>query len=438
MLPSWYFLSYKLTEDATIVISVKKSNDYTAQVVYDVKDTVVDVEKKVYGIESITNVDFTSIVPGKFVSQLGVLSDNSSYGTLSLSLSKNEEIHVYTYSSSGYVSVVADGSTSPYNPLVIADADSFKEYVYKADMDKQITISVKKSNDYGAKIIKYVNKNDTENEDVYDIIVFMGQSNMAGRGVVNENHPQDAPTVINGVGYEFRAINDPTKLYSITKLFGITENKSGGINDGHDKSGGMVPSFVNAYYKVTKTPIIGVSASMGGTRSSQWLPSGDLLPDAIQRFEDCVTFCQQNDLAINHKYAIWCQGEADGDHSVSAETYNENFGSICDTLFTAGIEKIFVCRIGEYNGSSGSIDYSTIINAQTAYCKSTPDVIMATTTLASCKARGMMKDDWHYYQDAYNEMGEYAGINVGIYQRTGKEPTMYDSKNNDLYYSYKN
>ena len=56
------------------------------------------------------------------------------------------------------------------------------------------------------------NDNPDENKTVVDLIMFMGQSNMAGRGVAAQ-----APKVPEGHGYEFRAVSDPTKLYPITE-----------------------------------------------------------------------------------------------------------------------------------------------------------------------------------------------------------------------------
>ncbi len=49
----------------------------------------------------------------------------------------------------------------------------------------------------------------------YDLFLFMGQSNMAGRGVTNEKWQQKAPKLIEGAGVEFRAISDPAKLQFI-------------------------------------------------------------------------------------------------------------------------------------------------------------------------------------------------------------------------------
>lgn len=269
-----------------------------------------------------------------------------------------------------------------------------------------------------------------------DLIIFMGQSNMAGRGITNEDHPDAAPNVVQGAGYEFRAITDPTVLYPITEPFGVNENNANGIDDGTKKTGSMVSAFVNAYYKTTGKTIVGVSASKGGTTSNDWQPGGVLLPDAIQRFTDAVTFLTENGYIIDRKYMVWCQGESDGDDSVSASTYKSRFRNILNAMEEVGVEKCFVVRIGKYNGTS-STNYSTIINAQSDLCRDNDDVIMASTALASFKEKGLMKDSFHYYQDAYNIVGAYSGRNVGLYREYGISKPQYDVMTNSIFYTNK-
>ena len=56
-------------------------------------------------------------------------------------------------------------------------------------------------------------------------------------------------------GYEYRSISDPTQIYSITEPFSLNENKVDGIKNTWEymtvlrKTGGMVSSFANSYYK---------------------------------------------------------------------------------------------------------------------------------------------------------------------------------------------
>jgi len=272
-------------------------------------------------------------------------------------------------------------------------------------------------------------------EKYVDAIIFMGQSNMAGRGIVTEEHPQDAPAVIDGAGWEFRAVTDPTKLYPITKIFGKTENNVNGINDGGSKTGGVLPSFANAYYTYGgKVPFVGVSASEGASSISTWIPDGDNLEDALNRWATCINWLSANHYQIRHKYMVWCQGEADANQT--EEWYTEKFNSMFNAMKLVGVEKCFIIRIGNNNPvSQGKINMMTY---QNHICQNNPDVIMVSTDFASMLSRNMMKDAEHYFQDGYNECGDFAGKNTAFYVMTGKEPTMYDPQFDNLYYSHIN
>lgn len=278
------------------------------------------------------------------------------------------------------------------------------------------------------------------NNKIIDVIIFMGQSNMAGRGITSETWPENAMAVDSGAGYEFRAISDPLMLHSIdeaVRAFGYAENASGKINDGTRKTGGPVPAFINAYYVATGVPVVGVSASEGGTTISQWQPGGARLTDAIDRLNGAVTFCTAKGYVIRHKYMVWCQGESDGDNETTASEYATNFESMLSAMLNAGIEKCFLIRIGNYN-SPNSLLYKAIMDKQTEIAQNNMNVVMVSTDLAGFRDRGLMKDQFHYYQKAYNEFGTYAGTNAGFYAKLGKEPTMYDPASADLYYTHKN
>lgn len=179
-----------------------------------------------------------------------------------------------------------------------------------------------------------------------------------------------------------------------------------------------MPAFVNSYFRQTLTPVIGISASKGATSSNNWQPEGSLLPDAINRLSLCVSWLNSNGYTIRHKYMVWCQGEADGDDGVSEETYTTRFTNILNAMKAEGIEKCFMIQIGNYNGStSGRADnYETIQDAQADICADNADVIMASDSLRLMQSRSLMRDDWHYYQEAYNIVGLQAGHNAGVYR----------------------
>ena len=53
---------------------------------------------------------------------------------------------------------------------------------------------------YKETIVKNQNK-------TIDLFLFMGQSNMAGRGIVTKEHGEGVPGLIQGAGYEYRAVS---------------------------------------------------------------------------------------------------------------------------------------------------------------------------------------------------------------------------------------
>lgn len=273
-----------------------------------------------------------------------------------------------------------------------------------------------------------------------DLLMLMGQSNMAGRGVTNEVWPEPAPELIEGAGYEFRAISDPTRLYPIAEPFGAAENKSGGIDDGLKKSGSLVTAFVNAYYSNNGyIPVVGVSASKGGSKLSQWQIDSEerYLEDAIGRFVSAKTWLENNGYSVRHKYAVWCQGESDGDVHTPEANFKTMFNAVLFELLNAGIEKLLMIRIGNCNVAGDYGRYSDVIRWETEIAQTDENVVMVSCDFAGMRERGLMKDDFHYYQQGYNECGTNAGIIAAKYVTTGMEPAMYDSEYGDMYCSRK-
>jgi hypothetical protein len=248
-----------------------------------------------------------------------------------------------------------------------------------------------------------------------DLVMFMGQSNMAGRGVAFE-----APAVPKGYGYEFRAISDPTKLCDIVEPFGIDENNENGVNEPGKKTGSLVSSFTIAYYKATGVPIVGVSASKGGSSINNWQPNGSYLNDSITRFKTAETYLLNNGYEIRRKFMVWCQGETDGDHSMPKAEYKTKLQAMMETMFTTGIEKCFLIRIGNHRDLPEL--YSNIKKAQTDFCKEYENAVLVSTQFDKMVELGLMKDCFHYKQPAYNMVGTEAGNNVAFYIINNKEP----------------
>lgn len=247
-----------------------------------------------------------------------------------------------------------------------------------------------------------------------DLFMFMGQSNMAGRGVRNAEHPEPPDEIAGGAGYEYRAVSAPGRLFPVCEPFGRNENRSGGIDDGDMKTGSMVTSFINAYYDAAGVPVAGVSASKGGSRICQWQPGGAYLTDAVERLKNAVSFLEGNGYIIRHKYMLWCQGESDGDVKTTQSDYCVMFENMLSKMLENGIEKCFMVRIGEYNGPE-NYNYREIRNAQDKIARENENVIMVSTAFVTMKERGLMKDSFHYFQQAYNEVGAEAGAGTAAY-----------------------
>ncbi len=246
----------------------------------------------------------------------------------------------------------------------------------------------------------------------YDMLLFAGQSNMAGRGITSERWKEKAPISIDGSGFEYRAVSDPGTLHKIEEPFGANENKEGGIYEPGMKTGSLVTSFINSYYKETGTAVIAVSASKGGSSILEWQDNNDYLTDALKRLSDAKDFAMENAIDIRHCYLVWCQGETDGDRRTSPQLYAKCFENLLSKFKKAGVDLCFMIAIGQYNGAKG-YDYEPIRKMQLEIASKDSFVALVSDDFSKMKERGLMKDDFHYYQKAYNEVGEIAGKRAG-------------------------
>ena len=267
---------------------------------------------------------------------------------------------------------------------------------------------------------------ETEQEvEKVDLFIFSGQSNMSGKGDATL-----APDVTHG--YEFRAISDPTTLYSITEPFGLNENNPKGINDTWietgelRKLGGLVSSFANSYYSITGVPVVGVSCSEGATKIDGWIPGTDRYNDIVNRCSLAKDWIDSSGkYSISHIYFVWCQGESDGDEDTTAQVYYNSLEKLTSTLVNEGVvDKCMIIRIG--NSGTNATKYDEIISAQTSLCQDSDNCILISTRFAEMSSTGLMKDEYHYTQEGYNLVGKEAGYNAGLYTKMGTEPSLFD------------
>ena len=268
---------------------------------------------------------------------------------------------------------------------------------------------------------------------VVDLFIFMGQSNMSGRGVA-----ADAPEVPEGWGYEYKAISDPGKLLHMTEPFGLNEdNASSGVDDsngenGNKRKGSSVSALTIAYHQHTGVPVVGVSCSKGGTSTTFWKVGGKPLNDAIARQLAAEQWLADNGYTIRNNYMFWLQGESD--RSMAPETYKSNLIAIVKEMIEkTGVTNCMMLRVGQSDTSTATTK-NNIIEVQTELCQTYTEFVMASTLTAGFPDDGLMKDTWHYTQEGYDILGADAGKNVAFYANNGIEPTMYDPYYQGLYY----
>ncbi len=259
-----------------------------------------------------------------------------------------------------------------------------------------------------------------------DVFIFMGQSNMAGRG-----EAVDSIECEWGHGYEYRAVSGSDEegwLYPVEEPFGANENNaalSDGQNGDGKKSGGMVSAFCEAYYRETGIPAVAISASVGGTSITQWLPQSAYFNEAAKRLSDCIDFLKADgDIVPRHINMVWCQGCSDGGRVEEGTLdYISSLKSIVSAMKNAGagksIEKCFVVTLSEYSDGSIQQNKTALADMQINLCSTDDDFV-----LASMKFRGVpaeLRADPHFHQGVYNVAGWDAGKNAATFIKTGKQ-----------------
>lgn len=260
---------------------------------------------------------------------------------------------------------------------------------------------------------KNLTDNKTKNIKTVDLAIFMGQSNMAGRGEYADSI--ECPI---GFGYEFRSVSNADMLFSVSEPFGKSENNTtindNGSNGIDRRSGDMVSSLMSSYYNETGIPIVGVQASRGGTNIGYWNTAAQKA-EAQSRLTTAKTYLEDNGYIVNHIFMVWCQGEADADKiysgSQSAESYKTQTLNVFDYMKTVGVTDMFIVQTGHYNGTDdtdGKHDeaYVTVHNAQAELANENDNVYTVGSFL---EYKDNMKDNYHFHQIAYNAVGKTAG-----------------------------
>lgn len=252
-----------------------------------------------------------------------------------------------------------------------------------------------------------------------DVFIFMGQSNMAGRGEAEDS----IPCTDNGFEYLSVTGRGDKYLIDLKEPFGKYENNEAmtdGNNGDGKKTGSLVSSFVEGYYSVTNVPVIGVSASVGNTSITQWQQGSTYLNESIRRLKSCIDYVTSQGLfKIRHINMLWCQGCNDATAYVTnGLDYFGKFQGMVSELQGLGekyaIERCYLIPLSIYGSQSTEpvANKLQLANAQVNYCENHPEYAMLATK-KMFNVPPSMRVDPHFHQGIYNVVGYDSGIHVG-------------------------
>ena len=271
----------------------------------------------------------------------------------------------------------------------------------------------------------------------YDLVIFMGQSNMVGRG----GDASKAVEPIEGAGYELEFNRDGSidGLKPMKEPFGKnTENTIGGS---------MVTAFTNAYYNNSGTPVIGIAAAYNGTSIYNFWQNGqEGLENAKAKLNKAVEWLEIQGYSIRHKYMIWNQGEADVskiefvNEKNEKQTYERALQNTIREMQNVGIEKCFMIRIGTiylYQGYEDKYkeryqEYLNMVKEQTRIANNDWITLISTNMLTLSKCEKMMTDMVHFNQEALDIIGSEAGKNVARYADEARRKTLTQNQESRL------
>jgi hypothetical protein len=215
-----------------------------------------------------------------------------------------------------------------------------------------------------------------------ELFLLIGQSNMVGRGVVEEIDRQPIPRVwAQDKDLKWQPATDPLHW----------DNTQAGVGPGRP--------FARWLAQVNPKVEIGlIPAASGGTSLQQWAPGGQLYTEALRRLRAAL-------LSGKLRGILWHQGERDS-RDDSAFTYIGRLGEFVEQLrrdVGASDIPIVVGEIGEFLYTRNDTNYlnALLINQQLALVP----VSIYRTAFVSSAGLGHIGDELHFNAASQREFG---------------------------------
>lgn len=219
----------------------------------------------------------------------------------------------------------------------------------------------------------------------FHLYLLIGQSNMAGRGVIEEQDKQPPPRVLKFTKEKnWAAAVDP--LHFDKPIAGV----------------GIGTTFGRVMAEAQPDVVIGlIPCAVGGTPLSRWQKEGDLYKQAVDR-----TRAAMRDGTL--KGILWHQGESDSGSETTAKSYSERLAQMIRDLRTeleAGEVPFVAGELGQFlnrESKDGKPSYWPLVNEQ---INSLPKLVPH-TAVASSKDLKHKGDVVHFDSPSLREFGK--------------------------------
>lgn len=214
-----------------------------------------------------------------------------------------------------------------------------------------------------------------------DIFLLMGQSNMAGRGLLEDVEPIRDERIRVYQDGRWSTAEEP--LHHDRPTAGI----------------GLAMSFARTVLDANPGTDIGlVPRAVGSTPLSRWTPGADL-------YEDAVTAAHEAARDGTIKAVLWHQGEHDSKSETEALSYTQRFSAMVATLraqLNAPSLPVIVGELGGYLSKRTDFPHYRIVNAE---LRKVPDTVPHS---AFVNAEGLTDkgDSLHYDARSLRIFGE--------------------------------
>ena len=255
----------------------------------------------------------------------------------------------------------------------------------------------------GAVLVPTIEETNVSGEDVLDVVILGGQSNIAynpirvDASVVNDQIALPS-TNCYYFGTDQQAVQYPLISISDCSMQSMTEGNEWRI-------GGEEPAIAKKIADKTNDDVYIINVAIGGTAIANFLPGttgGDWIEDVLTAALSIIPA----KYSVHKCGWVWCQGESDKTTAVA--DYIESFGTLNDYFKSKGFDYCYLVE-------TKPIDSGNATAAQRALPSIYDNVTMASTAPATFTVdNGLLRngDPLHYSQAGRNIVGEQVGAAI--------------------------